>query len=118
MRSPISRRGRIPCLAALGVMFVVPASVSAADVPVFELIVKDHVFQPKELTIPADTKVKLVIKNRDSTPAEFESHELNREKVIPGNKEGIVFVGPLKPGNYNFFEEFHPQTGQGTLVVK
>lgn len=82
------------------------------------LILKDHKFVPTELTIPAGQKVKLVIKNQDPTPAEFESHDLNREKIIKGNGEGVVFVGPLEPGRYAFFDEFNEATTKGTLVVK
>ena len=58
---------------------------SYAAPPVFEILIKDHLFYPDELVIPADTKVKLLVKNQDATPEEFESYELNREKVIPGN---------------------------------
>lgn len=94
-------------------------SVSArAEVPEYRLTIKDHQFAPAEIEIPADTKVKLIIKNEDATAEEFESHELNREKVIAGHSEGKVFVGPLAAGEYPFFGEFHPKTAQGKLIVK
>ncbi|MEQ1789691.1 MAG: cupredoxin domain-containing protein, partial [Rickettsiales bacterium] len=48
----------------------------------------------------------------------FESHDFNREKVISGNSEGVVFVGPLDAGEYKFFGEFNEKTAQGKLVVK
>ncbi len=82
------------------------------------LTLKDHQFSPKELTIPAGKKVKLIIKNNDATPAEFESHDLNREKVISGNSQAVVFVGPLDAGRYVFFDEFNEATAKGTLIVK
>jgi|TARA_E500000305_G_C3855700_1_gene158205 heme/copper-type cytochrome/quinol oxidase subunit 2 len=91
---------------------------SYAAPPVFEILIKDHLFYPDELVIPADTKVKLLVKNQDATPEEFESYELNREKVIPGNTQAIIFVGPLKPGTYPFFGEFFPKTAQGRIIVK
>lgn len=91
---------------------------SYADTPVFEIIIKDHLFYPDELVIPANTKVKLLVKNQDATPEEFESYELNREKVIPGNTQAIIFIGPLKPGIYPFFGEFFPKTAQGRIIVK
>ncbi len=94
------------------------AAPAFADTPSYTITIKDHKFSPSELTIPVDTKVKLIVKNEDKTPAEFESHDFNREKIIQGGKQGIVFVGPLKKGRYNFFEEFHPATGQGTLIVE
>jgi len=43
--------------------------------------------------------------------------ELNREKIIPGNSEALIFIGPLDAGDYAFFGEFHEKTAQGTLTV-
>ena len=91
---------------------------AAADPPEFTLTIKDHKFEPAELTVPAGQKVKLKVVNADATPEEFESHELKREKVIPGNTTATIFVGPLKPGEYPFFGEFNPKTAQGKLIVK
>lgn len=94
------------------------APVAAEDAPEFTLVIKDHQFVPAELTIPVGVKVKLIVDNQDATPEEFESHELNREKVIPGNSQAKIFVGPLEPGVYPFFGEFHETTAQGKLIVK
>ncbi len=93
-------------------------SAVAADVPQFELIIKDHRFHPAELTIPADQKVKLIVKNEDRTAEEFESHSLNREKVIPGNSQAVIWIGPLPPGEHKFFGEFNEATAQGRLIIK
>ncbi len=97
---------------------ICPALASAGEPPTFSLVIKDHRFQPAELVIPAGVKVKLVIDNQDATPEEFESHELNREKVIPGNSQAKIFVGPLEAGTYPFFGEFNQATAQGKLVVR
>jgi hypothetical protein len=86
--------------------------------PEFELEIRDHLFIPDELRIPADEKVKLIIFNRDPTPEEFESYELNREKVIMGNSKAIVFIGPLSPGEYPFFGEFNPTTALGKVIAE
>jgi hypothetical protein len=91
---------------------------STAATPEFEIEIRNHLFQPDVLTIPAGIKVKLIIYNRDPTPEEFESYELNREKVIPGGRKAIVFIGPLAPGRYPFFGEFNPQTALGTILVE
>jgi len=96
--------------------FSVLNSVLAA--PEFKIEIKNHLFFPAELTIPADTKVKLRIFNRDDTNEEFESYDLNREKVIMGNSQTVIFVGPLKPGSYEFFGEFYPKTAQGKIHVE
>ncbi|WP_101758140.1 cupredoxin domain-containing protein [Oceanicoccus sp. KOV_DT_Chl] len=97
---------------------IVYSLVSLADKPVFEIDIRDHLFIPAEITIPAQTKVRLVINNRDQTPEEFESYELNREKVIMGGRKANIFIGPLEPGTYPFFGEFNPKTAQGKVTVK
>lgn len=93
-------------------------SSNAMAIEEYELLIKDHQFQPSELSIPAGQKVKLNIKNLDDTPEEFESNELKREKVIMGKASASVFVGPLEPGVYPFIGEFHPDTAQGKIHVK
>ena len=92
--------------------------VAGATIPVIEITIKDHLFYPAELLVPADTKIKLLIYNNDPTPEEFESYELNREKIITGNSRAVVFIGPLKPGTYPFFGEFYPKTAQGKILVQ
>jgi len=84
----------------------------------YEIVISDHRFQPSVLEIPAGQKVKLVVRNLDPTPEEFESYELRREKIIPGGGTVIIYVGPLKAGEYPFFGEFNPETAQGRLIVK
>jgi hypothetical protein len=89
-----------------------------AAAPVVEIEIRDHLFFPAEVLIPADTKVKLLVRNLDPTPEEFESYELNREKVISGNSQAVIFIGPLAPGDYPFFGEFNPKTAQGVVRVE
>lgn len=90
---------------------------SAAE-PEALLVIKDHRFQPAELKVPANQRIKLVVHNQDSTPEEFESHTLNREKVVPGGAKATIYVGPLKPGRYEFYGEYNEKTAQGVLVAE
>lgn len=90
----------------------------AADVHEATIVIEDHRFAPAELAVPTDRKIKLTIVNKDATPEEFESYELNREKVVIGNARIIVFVGPLKPGRYPFFGELHMETAKGVLIAE
>jgi Cupredoxin-like domain len=111
---------RLRLLAAAAVL----ALAGAAAVPAlaaddeFKLVIENHKFDPAELVIPANKKVKLVIENRDATPEEFDSHALNREKVIAGKSTATLFIGPLKPGSYPFVGEYNEKTAKGTVVVK
>ena len=98
-----------------GLAFTAPAM---AEVQIIEINIKDHKFDPDEIEIPAGTKVKLVVNNLDPTPEEFESFELNREKIIVGGGKAIIFIGPLDPGRYHFFGEFNMDSANGYIVVK
>lgn len=89
-----------------------------AEVPVLTIQIKEHLFYPSELVVPANTKIKLIVVNQDATPEEFESYVLNREKIIMGGASATIFIGPLKPGDYPFFGEFNPKTAQGLIRVK
>ncbi len=98
-------------------LFLMASTAFAAD-PEFRIAIRNHKFEPAELTIPAGKKVKLVIENKDSTLEEFESFALAREKLIPGKTTATLPIGPLKPGRYPFFGEFHESTAQGVVIVK
>ncbi len=102
----------------LGILVWVPVLALAATMPEYTLTIKEHRFDPAQIIIPANTKVKLVIDNQDAAAEEFESFELNREKVVAGKHKIIVFVGPVKAGSYKYFGDFHKDTAQGTIVVK
>jgi len=93
------------------------AALSANAADAFTLTIKDHKYDPPEITIPAGVKVKLVVKNEDDTAEEFESVELNREKIVVGNGQIDVFIGPLSSGRYEFFGDFHPETARGHIIV-
>jgi plastocyanin len=103
------------CLVAL--LAVTPLAGFAPDES-YTLTIQDHRFEPAELRVPAGRKLKVVIQNQDATAEEFDSHALNREKVVPGKSAASVFIGPLKPGRYPFVGEFHEATAQGVVVAE
>lgn len=89
-----------------------------SQTPEFKLVIKEHRFTPTELRVPANKKVKLVVSNEDSTPEEFESHSMNREKVIPGRARATIYIGPLRPGRYPFEGEFNSATAKGVVIAE
>src|SRR5689334_23958961 len=91
--------------ASLAVLLAVAATAGAAE-PEFLLVIRDHRFTPAEIVVPANARVKLVLDSQDATPEEFDSHALNREKVVAGRSKAVVFIGPLAPGRYPFMGEF------------
>lgn len=95
-----------------------PAAPARADEDSYTITLKDHSFAPLQLDVPAGKKVMLVVKNLDPTPSEFESTDLNREKVVVGGGTITVFIGPLRPGSYEFFDDFNPGTTHGHIVAK
>lgn len=99
-------------------LLLLPLSQAADAQPEYTLTIRNHLFYPSELEVPANTKIRLLIINEDSSTEEFESYELNREKVIPGGRKTVIYIGPLKPGVYPFFGEFNMSTAQGTVTAK
>ena len=81
------------------------------------LNLKNHMFEPTIITISENTKIKLVVINHDDSPEEFDSFDLNREKVIFAKSTATLFVGPLPKGTYYFFGEYHPDTAVGKVIV-
>lgn len=101
----------------LFLVLLIPALGLAADNE-FTITIQNHRFAPAEITVPAGKKIKLFVENKDTTPEEFESHELNREKIIAGNSRATIYLGPLEAGRYPFFGEFNEATAQGVIIAK
>ncbi|MBN9331611.1 MAG: hypothetical protein ABT03_13875 [Comamonas sp. SCN 67-35] len=103
----------LPLFAALAIV----GNVHAAT-PEAALAIKNHQFEPSELRVPAGQRIKLVVHNQDNTAEEFESHKMNREKVIPGGAKATIYIGPLKPGRYEFFGEYNEATAKGVVIAE
>ena len=106
---------RMQCLILLtGSVLLLVGTAEADD---YTLTLKDHKFTPENMVVPANQKVKLTVKNDSTSPAEFESSDLDREKIVSPGNEIAIFIGPLSPGNYGYFDDFHRET-TGTLIAK
>ena len=82
------------------------------------IVIRNHRFEPAEVRVPANKRITITVVNDDPTPEEFESRPLKIEKVIPGKSKATVRIGPLKPGRYKFFGEFHEATAQGVVIAE
>lgn len=102
----------------LTVLMLCGSTAYAEDLPVFNLTLKNHAFVPPELTVPAGQKFKLILANEDPSAAEFESSDLDREKVVPAQGTITIFFDPLDPGIYNYFDDFHADQTTGKLIAK
>jgi len=105
-----------PTLVAFALLGCLSAAPARAD-ETASLTIKNHHFEPRTLTVKAGTKIAIQVTNAGTEPAEFESSELNREKVIPPGKSVTIYVGPLIPGTYPFFDDFD-QANTGQIVAK
>lgn len=104
--------------AAFAVAVSVLVPVQAAELPVYTVTARDGTLTPTTLNVPAGVRFKIVVRNAGSGPMEFESLQLRKEKVLAPGAQSFVVVAPLKPGEYDFFDEFHPDTSRGRIVVK
>jgi plastocyanin len=104
----------IACATSLVLGAALSARAAGTDIVI---AIKDGRFVPSEVPVPAGTKLKLIVRNQDSSMSEFESIEFHREKTVAPGQEISVFVGPLDPGSYEFFDDFHPKN-RGHLVAK
>lgn len=102
----------------LVLLVALASSTAFAAAPEVHLIIKDHRFSPAEVKVPAGQKIRLIVENQDATPEEFESHELNREKIIAGKSKATIYIGPLEPGRYPFVGEFNEATAQGVVIAE
>ncbi len=86
--------------------------------PTFHITFKGGVIDPLRLEVPAKTRFRLEIKNENDTPAEFESVELHKEKVLAPHSETVMVIRTLDPGEYDFFDDFRPGSAPAVLVAK
>jgi high-affinity iron transporter len=118
----LSRAAGRPSARPVAVVVLVTAllaagpSVRAEGIP--SLVFHQHRFVPDRIVVPAHVKFRLIVKNSDDTADEFESTDLGREKLVPAGGSVTVFLGPLDPGEYRFFGDFHQDTAKGVLVAR
>lgn len=117
-RRPATRRSVFAGLAALATLVAVTTYGYAEDVPNFRIEFKDGVVTPKRLEVPANRRFTLELHNLGETPAEFESRELRKEKVLAPGTSSTLVIRTLDPGEYDFFDDFHPDAPPAVLVAK
>jgi len=105
-------------LAAICAIAVLPASRSRAQQATeVQVTYSNGQFQPSELRAPADKPLTVRVKNLDAKAMEFESKALRVEKVVAAKSEGVINVRALKPGRYEFYDDFN-EKARGALVVQ
>ena len=108
----------VPACLALMLCLLPAANLRAEEEPVFSIEFNDGKVAPLRIEVPANKRFKLELRNAGTTPAEFESNELHKEKVLaPGTTSFLVFR-TLDRGEYPFFDDFHPDAPKAVIVAK
>jgi hypothetical protein len=94
------------------------ASLRADDAPSFTLEFHDGKVSPLRIEVPAKTRFTLELRNTGDTPSEFESSELRKEKVLAPNTTSTLVIRTLDPGEYEFFDDLHPDAPKAVIVAK
>lgn len=105
-------------IASLAIILIFPAASSASSSGQSELRYENGHFVPQQLIVPANQPLRLKVVNAATEPIEFESFELNRERVVPPGGQIIVYLPSLSAGSYGFFNDFNRSASHGTLIAK
>ncbi|WP_428392719.1 cupredoxin domain-containing protein [Lichenicoccus sp.] len=105
-----------PAMPALLIVTLWLAAPARAAAPV-RIVLKNHGFTPDTVHVPANKRLLFDITNQDATPAEFESSDLRVEKIVVPGGRILVRAGPLRPGTYRFFDDYHPDQARGTVIA-
>jgi len=84
-----------------------------------EVELNDDYFNPKDITIPAGTTTKLILKNKGVKVHTFTVSKLGIDTEVQPGKEKIITVEPKQPGTYELICKYHYQEGMvGKVIVK
>ena len=115
MRAPVFVVVAAPCGLCLG---FAAAPARADDDPTFRIELKDGAMTPGRVEVPANKRFRLELVNTGTAPAEFESLTLRKEKVLAPGVSSVLVFKTLDPGEYDFFDDFHPDAPKAVLVAK
>ena len=95
-----------------------PGARAGEEPDMLVLRVENGHFEPTGLVVKAKTPIRLKVVNQDEDAIEFESFDLNRERVVAPGQEVVVYLPALDPGTYEFFDDFHRDAGTGTIQAR
>ena len=108
----------IPVFSVIVLMMLVFLASARGDDTVIELRFENRSFTPQTIIVPANQALALRITNASKDPIEFESFNLNREKVVGPGETITVRIPALRPGSYDFYDDFHQDVPAGSIVAK
>jgi hypothetical protein len=90
----------------------------AGDISPLTLRFADHHFTPSNLTVAAGRPLTILVENASKETIEFESFKLNREKALEPGEKVTIRLPALAPATYDFYDDFHQDVPEGTIVAK
>ena len=112
---PIMKKLILAAICAIAMLPFAPSRAQQATE--IRLTYSNGQFQPSEVRAPADKPIAFRVKNMDAKAMEFESTSLRVEKVVAAGTEGVINVRALKPGRYEFYDDFNDKA-RGALTVQ
>ena len=104
-------------LATISLTLLSLSAASAQQATEIQISYSGGQFQPSEVRAPKDKPLVFRVKNLDAKAMEFESTSLRVEKVVAAKSQGVVNVRALKPGRYEFYDDFN-EKARGALIVE
>ena len=103
--------------ATLG-LFALCAPSFASGTDITEIRYQNHQFMPQTLTVQAGQPLSIRVINASNETIEFESFKLNREKAVSPGESITVGLPALGVGNYDFYDDFHQDVPEGSIVAR
>jgi hypothetical protein len=109
-------RARLMTVVLMAALYA--GAAGADEDPIFVIEFAEGAIRPPVLAVPAGTRFKLELRNTGADPVEFESLELHKEKVLGPGVTSFIVIRRLNPGEYRFFDDFHPGTPPARLLAR
>ncbi len=78
----------------------------------------DGKFTPLLVAVPAAKPLTLAVTNAGRDRIEFESFKLRREAIVEPGQTVVIRLPALRPGVYDFYDDFHADVASGTITAR
>jgi Cupredoxin-like domain len=82
-----------------------------------EIQFNNHRFIPQKVEVHAGMPLTIRVLNSSKERIEFESFKLGRENVVEPGQAIVLQLPALRPGTYDFYDDFHDDVPEGVIVA-
>jgi plastocyanin len=104
--------------AIAAVLIAITLTTASANDASREIRFGDHHFTPQNVTVAAGQPLVIKVVNTSLETIEFESFKLNREKAVSPGETIVVHLPALSAGSYDFYDDFHQDVPEGSIVAQ